>query len=174
VGARFFRSRITSREICLTSHMSVRRALLVGLAAVAELWVAFGNVERAQAQSGVPFSLQAVRAQLSDQATAPSVTSARSGQKIWVRVIVRVNTKLVGPVACVAFAMRSAGKELDRDCNEDMRGSSFGEPGGTLGFTFPVTVRLGANQTQDVLDITAWVTAHGITQRGRTSVAFYR
>jgi len=133
-----------------------------------------GVMTTTQAEApGAPFSVDAVRVQLSDQKDAPAVTTARQGQTIWIRVVARVNTKVANPVACVAVVPQSTGKESSPDCNNEMRGT-FAERGATLGWNFPLRINLREKQNRDVMDITGWVTANGLTQRGRASVEIYR
>lgn len=119
-----------------------------------------------------PISPVSVRVQLSEQKNAPTVSSIREGQTVFIVVAARLNTRAVKPEGCLVFVLRSAGREVGRDCQKS---DVSIEAGGTdFGYQLQLTPHLPASQGADVLEITGTVTAGGVTERGHASLEIHR
>ena len=94
------------------------------------------------------------------------------GRQFWASLTARINSHIMDPVVCLVFMLRPTRQELKRECQDTHVSVEGG--GATLAFRTQATLRLGATQSGDVLDITGSVTANGVTQQGHTSVQIYR
>jgi len=119
-----------------------------------------------------PVTRPVVRIQLSGQKNAPTVSSIRDGQTVWISVAARLNTRAVEPEACLVFVLRSTGREVGRECQKsDVRADAGGVE---MDYHLELAPHLPASRSADVLDITGSVTANGVTERGHASLEIHR
>jgi hypothetical protein len=132
-----------------------------------------GGVVMVDEGSVVPaISPVSVRVQLSEQKNAPTVTSIRDGQTVWVFLSARFNTRAVNPEACFVFVLGSTGREAGRSCQKSDVSTDAG--GVNIGSQLELTPHLPATRSADVLEITGSVTANGVIERGHASLEIHR